>query len=206
MDLEPTVMLLSPARLDGKRAEMLVNPEAGFALAKELRSPAGAPLGTVFGFLSGLYFRGKALYAGAFGRAQAGLTSAFAITAGGGLCPLDERVTLERLRGWARVSVHEDNPHFTAPLQRHASGLLEQHGDAARFVLLGSIATNKYVRPLLEIFGERLLFPLDFAGLGDMSRGALLLRAVREGRELAYGPIADALVDGTRRGRAASRR
>jgi hypothetical protein len=43
---------------------------------------------------------------------------------------------------------------------------------------------------LLEVFGERLLFPRDFLGRGDMSRGSLLLRAVREQRELDYAPVA----------------
>jgi hypothetical protein len=84
------------------------------------------------------------------------------------------------------VVVHEDNPHFTAPLLRHASELLEAHDAATRFVLLGSIATNKYVEPLREVFGARLLFPIEFEGRGDMSRGSLLLRAAREKRELAY--------------------
>jgi hypothetical protein len=46
---------------------------------------------------------------------------------------------------------------------------------------------------LLDVVGERLLFPTDFVGRGDMSRGALLLRAAREGRELAYEPVAGAL-------------
>jgi hypothetical protein len=202
---ESSVMLLSPARLDGKRAEILMNPGADFALAEALRTPDGAPLGAVFSFLSGLYFRGKATYAREFARGPEGLPKALVITAGGGLCPLDERVTLDRLRGWARVSVHEDNPHFTAPLFRHASELLSAHGAGARFVLLGSVATNKYVAPLLEVFGDSLLFPRDFAGLGDMSRGALLLRAAREKHELSYAPVSDALLDGTRR-RSASRR
>ena len=205
MELEPTVMLLSPARLDGRRAEVLMNPEAEFSLAQSLRSSEGAPLGTVFSFLSGLYFRGKATYAREFARGPKALPNAFVITAGGGLCSLDEHVTLDRLRGWARVSVHEDNPHFTAPLLRHASELLSTHGAAVRFVLLGSVATNKYVGPLLEVFGDSLLFPRDFAGLGDMSRGALLLRAVREKHELSYTPVSEALLDGTRR-RSAARR
>ncbi len=38
------------------------------------------------------------------------------------------------------------------------------------------------------MFGERLAYPLDFAGRGDMSRGALLLRCVAAGSELAYAP------------------
>jgi hypothetical protein len=51
------------------------------------------------------------------------------------------------------------------------------------------VATGKYVDTLLPILGERLLFPADFAGRGDMSRGALLLRSVAEGKELPYIPI-----------------
>jgi len=57
-------------------------------------------------------------------------------------------------------------------------------------VLLGSVASDKYVAPLLDVFGEALYFPTEFAGMGDMSRGARLLRAVRDGRELAYAPVA----------------
>ncbi len=165
---------------------------ADFELARELRSPDGAPLGEVFSFVSGLYFRGKATYARQFGRAPSGLSSAHVLTAGGGLVPLDERVDLARLRRWAAVAIHEDNPHFTAPLLRHATELMEAHDRATRFVLLGSIATNKYTTPLLEVFGHRLLYPRDFEGRGDMSRGSLLLRAVRERRELPYAPLVDA--------------
>jgi len=147
----------------------------------------------VFSFVSGLYFRGKATYATAFGRAPAGLSSALVISAGGGLLRLDERITLQRLRGWTSVSIHEANPHFTAPLVRHASEQLDAHAADTRFVLLGSVASNKYVAPLLEVFGERLLFPGEFTGRGDMSRGALLLRAVREERELEYTPVVSAV-------------
>jgi hypothetical protein len=180
--------LLSPAKLGGQRGLMLVNPAAEFALARELRSPEGAPIASVFSFISGLYFRGKEAYARRFGRARSGLLGAHVLTAGGGLLPLDERVTLARLRGWSKVAIREDNPHFTAPLLRHASGLLDAHEASARFVLLGSVATNKYMHPLREVFGDRLLVPREFVGLGDMARGSLLLRAVREERELEYSP------------------
>jgi hypothetical protein len=184
-----TVFLLSPANLSGKRGQMVMNPDAGFALARALRSEDGAPLAAVFSFVSGLYFRGKLSYAKAFGHAKAGLGSAYVMVAGGGLCSPDEAVTLSRLRDWQTVSVSEHNPHFTAPLQRHASLLLDRHDAATRFVLLGSVASNKYVAPLLEVFSERLFFPVDFAGMGDMSRGALMLRAARDGQELAYAPV-----------------
>jgi hypothetical protein len=42
---------------------------------------------------------------------------------------------------------------------------------------------------LLAIFGERLLFPGDFAGRGNMSRGSLLLHCSRTRTELAYMPV-----------------
>jgi hypothetical protein len=57
-------------------------------------------------------------------------------------------------------------------------------------VLLGSVATPKYVEPLLAIFGDKLVFPSEFAGRGDMSRGGLMLRCVRERVELTYVSIA----------------
>src|SRR5437762_324754 len=116
-------MLLSPARLGGRRARMLTSAEASSALALELRSPEGAVLSDVFSFVSSLYFRGKASYARTFARARGDLPAAYVLTAGGGICLLDERVTLARLRRWEAVKVSEKNPHFTAPLERHASEL-----------------------------------------------------------------------------------
>lgn len=169
---------------------MLFNPAAPFELARELRSAEGAAVGDLFSFVSGLYFRGKLAYARVFGRASPGQPAAYVITAGGGLCTPEERVSLSRLQGWAGVSIHHDNPHFTAPLVRHASALREQSAPKTRFVLLGSIASDKYIAPLRDVFGAELLFPSRFAGLGDMSRGALLLSAVRTQCELAYAPVA----------------
>jgi hypothetical protein len=65
-------------------------------------------------------------------------------------------------------------------------------------VLLGSIASPKYVDVLLDVFGDRLHFPLDFVGRGDMSRGGLLLRQATAGVELEYGPVRGAVRRGTR--------
>lgn len=192
------MLLLSPANLSGRRTQMLLSPKALFALAEQLHSAHGAPLGEVFSFVSGLYFRGKMSYACSFGRAPGETPTAWVMTAGGGLCRLSERIRPERIRAWSAVSIHEDNPHFTAPLLRHASALLEAFPADARFVLLGSVATSKYVGPLLEVFGERLLFPAAFVGRGDMSRGALLLDAVRAQRELEYAPVAGTALHGTR--------
>ena len=183
------MFLLSPANLSGKRGQMVLNPKSDFELARQLGSSAGAPLGAVFSFVSGLYFRGKVAYSERFGSAAAGLPSALVNSAGGGLCGLDEPVSPARLREWASVSVDARNPHFTAPLQRHAAALFDERDPATRFVLLGSVASTKYSLPLLEIFGERLLFPAKFKGLGDMSRGSLMLRAARDGQELQYAPL-----------------
>lgn len=186
----PLIFLLSPANLNGRRGAMLLDPAAQFPLAQQLRSDEGAELGDVFSFVSSLYFRGKLSYARAFGRAPGDRRAAYVISAGGGLCHPEERVSLERLRNWAHVSIRHDNPHYTAPLVRHANALLEGSSADARFVLLGSVASDKYVQPLLDVFGSALLFPEQFAGLGDMSRGALLLHAVRERAELAYAQVA----------------
>ena len=66
------------------------------------------------------------------------------------------------------------------------------------FVLLGSIASGKYVDVLLEVFGSRLCFPAEFAGRGDMSRGGLMLRCVASGEELGYVPLVGAERHGKR--------
>lgn len=185
---EETIFLLSPANLNGKRGQMLFNSEARFELAKALRSSEGAPLGDVYSFVSGLYFRGKASYAAKFAR-SALPPGAWVMTPGGGLCTLDERVTVARLEGWQRVQVSEHNPHFTAPLTRHVCGLADTASAGTRFVLLGSLASQKYVVPLVAALGPRLFYPTSFAGLGDMARGALLLRCTRESRELEYSTV-----------------
>ena len=51
---------------------------------------------------------------------------------------------------------------------------------------------------LTAIFGERLRFPIDFVGRGDMSRGGLLLRKASEGVELPYEAVLGAVLHGAR--------
>ncbi len=128
-------------------------------------------------------------YAEAFGRPPPGISGGLVISPSEGLRFLHEPVTRDRLRAWAEVDIDAGNAAFTAPLRRHAAALDAAHGATTRIVLLGSVATDKYVAPLGKVFGERLLFPAEFVGRGDMSRGALLLRAVRAGRELTYAPV-----------------
>jgi hypothetical protein len=68
-------------------------------------------------------------------------------------------------------------------------------------VLLGSIASPKYVEPLLEIFGEQLVFPQEFVGRGDMSRGGLLLRCCSSGSQLDYAAVGTSVRHGKRPGK-----
>jgi hypothetical protein len=183
------VFLLSPANLSGRRAALILSPRARFDLAHRVQSAEGAPLGEVFSFVSGLYFRGKQSYANAFGRPPTGLEGGLVISPAEGLRSLQEHVTAERLRAWAGIAVDARNPLFTRPLFEHAEQLERAHGSETRFVLLGSVATSKYVRPLVTVFGDHLLFPRQFVGRGDMSRGALMLNAARDDQELAYAPV-----------------
>jgi hypothetical protein len=111
---------------------------------------------------------------------------------------LHERVTLARLERWARQDIDAGNRRFVEPLVEHAQAIDRSVGQSARIVLLGSIASDKYVRPLTQVFGERLLFPAQFVGRGDMSRGGLLLRAAQAGEELAYTPVSGAPRHGPR--------
>jgi len=160
----------------------------------------------VFSFLSSLYFRGKLTYARAFARPPERLCGAFVITPGEGLRDPAEPVTLARLRNYERVPVKTSDPRYLEPLLRDAEALSILAGERCRVVLLGSIASSRYVEPLLGVFGERLLFPPDFIGRGDMSRGGLLLRCVDRGRELDYAPLAGAVRHGPRPQRLEPRR
>lgn len=189
-----SVFLLSPASAAGKRAAILMNPMAEFELAKRLRNDE-LTLGEVFSFLSGLYFRGKLAYARRFASSPA---SIFVITSHRGLLSPDTPVDLDELREFAAVPIDVEEPRYMRPLSRTARELAGTVGQSTSVVLLGSIATRKYIEPLGEVFGERLLFPAEFVGRGDMSRGGLMLRSVLSGKELDYIRVTTAVRKGTR--------
>lgn len=202
MVAKPRVFLLSPARLDGERGKLLFAPSTLFPVAHALRTREGCPIGDVFRFVSGLYFRGKLAYANAFARAPERAAwmgnGALVITQNRGMVPADTRVCLEHLEAFAGTDIHANEPAFQRPFTRDARLVAEAVGEHGEVVLLGSIATAKYVEALVEVFGERLLFPRDFVGRGDMSRGGLLLRAVDAREELAYVPVKGAVRKGAR--------
>jgi len=191
----PKIFLLSPAHCGGKRAELLLSGRGQFPLAERLRT-AEATLGEAFSFVSGLYFRGKLTYATRFARPPAGEAPVQVITANRGLLPASTVVGIEDLRDFGCVDIRADELRYRTPLERDLARLAAIPD--VELVLLGSVATGKYVDVLLDVVGERLFFPPDFVGRGDMSRGALLLRAAREDTELAYAPVAGAIRHGTR--------
>ena len=197
------IFLLSPANLGGIRAKQVMSEAAQFDVAQQLRTAEGATLGDVFSFVSGLYFRGKLAYARRFSSPPDPSDSVIAggvlvITPNAGLRAADVFVTLDSLRRFAGESIDLENVRYRRPLERSARALLEAVGPDCDVVLLGSIASGKYVEVLLPIFGERLLFPTSFVGRGDMSRGGLMLRCVDSGLELDYVPIAGAVRQGKR--------
>jgi hypothetical protein len=192
------IFLLSPARCDGARAQLLLNPVAAFDLAERIRRREGAPLGEVFSFLSGLYFRGKLAYASAFGRHARNEPTSWIITTDRGLVAPDRSVQREDLISFASVDIGAGDERYVTPLRRDAEQLAATIGPKTRVVLLGSIATGKYADILMQVFDDRLVFPIDFVGRGDMSRGGLLLRRAREGRELEYQPVLGAIRHGKR--------
>jgi hypothetical protein len=192
VDMNPPlrIFLLSPANCGGERARILMRDEASFDLAVRLRA-GRATLGETFAFLSGLYFRGKLAYASAFGLAPAGAEGAYVITTCCGLLSPRKIITLDELRALACVSIDLDEPRYRLPLERDVQKLSETIGDTGEVVLLGSIATGKYVDILSAALGDRLRFPAAFIGRGDMSRGGLLLRHVTSGKELTYIPLGE---------------
>jgi hypothetical protein len=193
----PRVFLLSPASASGARCRSLLAPGAGFELARRVRDES-APLGEVMSFLSALYFRGKLAYAQRFATPLARGSGVLVITAGRGLLAPETPVTGADLRAFARVAIDAGEPRYVDPLRSDARRLRAALPQGSEVVLLGSIATPKYVDVLLAAFGPALLFPRDFVGRGDMSRGGLLLRAARAGEELAYHPVDGAVRRGAR--------
>jgi hypothetical protein len=184
------VFLLSPANCRGRRAQQVLSPKATFPVATRLRTD-GVPIGDLFAHMSGLYFRGKITYARRFGRA-------FVITPDEGLIPAETPITSHVLVRFADVEIDLDNAVYRAPLEQTARELASKAGSNTEFVLLGSVASEKYVQVLTAIFGPRLVFPSAFVGRGDMSRGGLLLRAAAASEELEYVPVMGAVRHGVR--------
>jgi hypothetical protein len=177
-----TIFLLSPAYCGGRRAQILLNPNSPAVTSQALRA-GHLTLGGAFAFMSGLYFRGKLAYAERFGRAVV-------ITPTRGLQPPSMPFDLALLREFAVGDVSLDNPVYRRALERDVKAIARKLPRTAQVVLLGSVASGKYVDILLPILGNRLRYPTSFVGRGDMSRGGLMLRCAASGEELEYGVLA----------------
>ena len=179
------VFLLSPANANGKRAQFLLNPQAEFDLAQRLRL-GQATLGETYAFISGLYFRGKLAYAEAFEFPPAGTPGSLVITPGRGLVRADTLISLDEMREISAVPVDLAEARYRLPMERDCLSLRAATSQNCKIILLGSLATPKYLETAQAIFGSQLQFPEEFVGRGDLSRGGLMLRCVREGTPLTY--------------------
>ena len=173
-----TTYLLSPANLGGVRGKQLLSGQSQFPLALRLRGE-GAPLGELFSFVSALYFRGKLTYATTF--AGPARERVRVITSNRGLMAPEAVMTATDLAGFGACEIDPAEARYADPLRRDLAGL-----PPGPVVFLGSLATGKYLEILAAALGPRLVAPVRFVGLGDMSRGSLLLEAARTGRELEY--------------------
>lgn len=182
------IFLLSPANLSGIRAKQLTSPRAQFSAAVRYRSPEGVPIEDAFAFMSALYFRGKIAYARRFANPPPSVEGRgiLIIAPGFGLVNEGWALREDNMKKLRRTPVDVRRPAYRRPLEQHARALAAVIDDETSVVLLGSIATGKYVDLLWPIFGSRLVFPRCFVGIGDMSRGALMLRAAASGEELDY--------------------
>jgi hypothetical protein len=126
------------------------------------------------------------------------MAGVFVITSNRGLLAPSVRMTVDDLAALAKTDIDPSAEPFRKPLQRDAEALAQALGRRGEPVLLGSIATPKYLDVLLSAFTQELLFPREFVGRGDMSRGGLLLRALDGRQELAYVPVRGAILRGGR--------
>lgn len=178
------IFLLSPANASGVNGKRLLGRTSKTDLAVRLQR-SGVPLGEVYQFISRLYFRGKLDYAQRFKNPPAGVAGVQIITGAGLMLP-ETVITLEQLEKISAIAIDAKNTHYRLPLDEDLLRLRELAGVDVDIILLGSVATYKYITPIQAVFGERLLFPRQFLGLGDMSRGSILLKSCACGLELEY--------------------
>src|SRR5687768_5234523 len=145
------VFVLSPANCNGLRARWVLRKNSRSDLARRVRA-TGVPLGELFTFLSALYFRGKLAYAEAFAQPPANCPGILVITPTAGLVPHDTLIRLPKLRGFGRVPIHVKNRLYRSSLRRTARKLAIDMGPECELVLLGSVATGKYLDILGPIF------------------------------------------------------
>ncbi|MEO8217493.1 MAG: hypothetical protein ABI718_10475 [Acidobacteriota bacterium] len=184
------IFLLSPANPSGLRARQMMSSRATFDVATRFRAGT-VPIEDAFAFMSALYFRGKIAYARRFASPppDSSHRGIFVIAPGFGLVPAGWTLDEERMKKLSRTAVDLRSRNYYRPLRSSCMELAATLAADAQVILLGSIATGKYVDVVWPVFGDRLRFPRNFVGIGDMSRGSLMLNASRSGEELEYAPL-----------------
>ena len=152
------VFLLSPADCSGRRARLLQKADPVHDLGRRLHGRDGAELGEVFSFLSSLYFRGKLAYARAFARPPRGQAGIHVITPCDGLLTPESPLRATRSPRYADVPVDAEEARYRQPLLQHLHALAPAWVEA-EVVLLGSVASRKYVELLTSALGDRVSFP-----------------------------------------------
>ena len=189
------VFLLSPAFCGGRRGAVLLK-DGGASIDAQQLAAGELSLGGAFSFVSGLYFRGKLAYARHFAAPRVSMAvddgGVAVITPTRGLQSPDRIVDAPLLREFVGVDLASGDPRYLEPLVRDLRALEARLAPEHRVVLLGSVATAKYLEPIAGILGARLCYPRDFVGRGDMSRGALMLQRVESSVELEYVPFSSA--------------
>lgn len=179
-----TLFLLSPANLGGERARLLTSAQARFPAAARYRQ-GGLTIGEAFAWISSLYFRAKLHYARRFGSLATG-SAVLVIAPGFGLVPEDWPLSSDRWRRLRRVPVDPRRPAFRRPLATACDELRQRLSADDRIVFLGGLSAERYLSVLGPALGPHLLIPRDFVSRGQMQRGSLLLRAIRDDEELVY--------------------
>ena len=188
-ELMARIFLLSPAHCGGNRARIVMSERATFSLAVRLRSEGGAPLGEVFSFHERPVLPRQARVRARVcaRRRNRGRPSAsagvFVITPTAGLRSVETAVTLEALRA-SRASTSPPTIHAIAGRsgERARAGRRDRPGLRRRAARQHRVA--EVCRRAAGDLRRPLLFPVDFVGRGDMSRGGLMLRSSASGEEL----------------------
>src|SRR5207237_3083659 len=133
MNRPPRVFLLSPANCNGRRGAQVLSPQSRSEAAQRLRSTDGIPLGDLFSFVSGLYFRGKLTYARQFA-APPDIDNPIIgggvhiITTNAGLRSPETPVTASAIRQFAAEDIDADNRAYRRPLEQSAKALRRELG------------------------------------------------------------------------------
>ncbi len=151
------IFLLSPANARESEGQRLLHSTAPSELAVRLRQ-SGVRLGDVYQHISSLYFRGKLSTHQVSAIPLSRLRACRYITGTGLMLP-ETLIRFDEFRQLSAISIDASNERYRQSLIADLMRLREMAGVHVDIILLGSIATSKYVDPIANVFGERVLVP-----------------------------------------------